>query len=72
VIEGEVDDWSRLVSLRPPCLADITRDGGVDGSDVNAFFAAWEIGEASSDLNGDGAVDGQDVHEFFSHWEAGC
>jgi hypothetical protein len=72
VIEGEVDDWSRLVSLRPPCPADVTRDGGVDGSDISAFFAAWEIGEASSDLNGDGAVDGQDVHEFFSHWEAGC
>ncbi len=72
VIEGEVDDWSRLVSLRPPCPADITRDGGVDGSDVNAFFAAWETGEPSSDLNGDGAADGQDVQEFFSHWEAGC
>jgi hypothetical protein len=71
-IQGEVDDESRLVSVRPPCPADLTNDGGVDGSDVSEFFARWEAADIGADLTGDGAVDGQDVHEFFSHWEAGC
>jgi subtilisin family serine protease len=54
------------------CIGDFNQDGGVDGSDVNAFFAAWEAGDASADVNQDGGVDGGDVNEFFAHWEAGC
>jgi hypothetical protein len=26
------------------CDADVNADGGVDGADVDSFFAAWEAG----------------------------
>jgi hypothetical protein len=55
----------------PPCAADFNRDGGVDGSDVSAFFSAWEAGEGGADVNADGGVDGSDVDAFFALWEAG-
>jgi hypothetical protein len=54
------------------CIADFNQDGGVDGSDVEAFFASWEAGDSSADLNFDGGVDGGDVDTFFARWEAGC
>jgi hypothetical protein len=53
-----------------PCVADWNEDGGVDGSDVQAFFADWETGNA--DVNEDGGTDGADVEAFFDLWEAGC
>jgi hypothetical protein len=53
------------------CVADFNLDGGVDGADVNAFFTAWELGEASADVNLDGGVDGADVGAFFAVWENG-
>jgi len=52
-----------------PCPADYNEDGGVDGSDVAAFFIAWEGGEA--DTNCDGGTDGRDVETYFIAWEAG-
>ncbi len=55
----------------PPCPADFNNDGGVDGADVEAFFAAWEAGDESADVNADGGVDGGDVETFFAAWEAG-
>jgi hypothetical protein len=55
-----------------PCPADYNGDGGIDGSDVGAFFHDWEAGAASADLNADGGIDGSDVGAFFEHWEAGC
>jgi hypothetical protein len=60
------------VELAPaPCPADYNQDGGVDGQDVDAFFADWETGEMVADVNQDGGVDGQDVQFFFEVWEAG-
>ncbi len=53
------------------CPADFNQDGGIDGSDVDAYFAAWEIGDASADVNLDGGVDGSDIGTFFAAWEAG-
>lgn len=53
------------------CPADFNQDGGVDGSDVEAFLIAWEIGETDGDVNCDGGVDGSDVETFFYYWEAG-
>ncbi len=53
------------------CFADFNRDGGIDGADVDAFFAAWEAGEFAADVNRDGGVDGVDVETFFAAWEAG-
>lgn len=54
-----------------PCAADFNNDGGVDGADVDAFFAAWESGELCGDVNADGGVDGTDVNAFFHAWESG-
>jgi hypothetical protein len=53
------------------CAADFNEDGGVDGADVNAFFASWEAGNCDADVNQDGGVDGEDVGAFFVEWEAG-
>jgi hypothetical protein len=54
------------------CPADFNIDGGVDGSDVWAFFLSWEAGHPASDLNGDQGIDQSDVAYFFLHWEMGC
>ena len=51
--------------------ADFNFDGGVDGSDVEAFFIAWQEGAVEADFNIDGGVDGQDVEAFFIAWENG-
>lgn len=51
--------------------ADFNRDGGVDGSDVEAFFTAWESGEEIADFNMDGGVEGSDIEAFFVAWENG-
>ncbi len=53
------------------CPADFNGDGGVDGSDVEAFFRAWENGYPTADVNLDGGIDGSDVEAFFLAWEAG-
>lgn len=54
------------------CPADINQDGGVDGSDIEAFFAFWEAGATEGDFNLDGGIDGSDVEAFFIAWESGC
>jgi hypothetical protein len=59
------------ITVVEPCIADFNQDGGVDGSDVEAFFAAWETGDASADANADGGIDGADVETFFIAWEQG-
>jgi probable HAF family extracellular repeat protein len=54
------------------CPGDFNSDGGIDGTDVDAFYASWEAGESPADVNVDGGVDGADVSVFFERWEAGC
>ena len=54
------------------CIADFNCDGGVDGTDVEAFFLTWESGASNGDVNADGGVDGADIEFFFTRWEAGC
>jgi hypothetical protein len=61
----------RAVRQGPVCVADFNRDGGVDGSDVAAFFFAWERGVDGADVNEDGGTDGADIEAFFGVWEAG-
>jgi len=53
------------------CPADFNEDGGIDGADVDAFFAEWEMGGHHADVNADGGIDGSDVGEFFMIWENG-
>jgi len=53
------------------CVADYNQDGGIDGGDVQAFFADWENAAGCSDANQDGGIDGADVDTFFIAWEGG-
>ncbi len=53
------------------CPADFNQDGGIDGGDIDAFFAAWEAGDGAADVNQDGGVDFGDVDTFFTAWENG-
>jgi hypothetical protein len=53
------------------CPADFNADGGIDGSDIEAFYIAFASGEAIADVNYDGGVDGQDVERFFRVWQDG-
>lgn len=55
----------------PGCPADFNEDGGVDGSDVEAFFSIWSEGGSCGDTNNDGGTDGADVEWFFVVWSAG-
>jgi len=65
----DTDDLTVTVAAR--CPADYNQDGGIDGSDVDAFFNDWEGGFAEADVNCDGGVDGADVDTFFQAWENG-
>ncbi len=68
-INDEVSAYFGLYGT--PCFADFNQDGGVDGADVEAFFTAWEAGDAVADVNADGGVDGSDSSDFFDAWETG-
>jgi len=46
-------------------------DGGVDGSDIEAFFIMFDAGDPSADVHNDGGVDRSDVQVFFEVWERG-
>ncbi|MBS0196654.1 MAG: immunoglobulin domain-containing protein [Planctomycetes bacterium] len=62
-----------VLTLDFQCLADFNEDGGVDGSDVGAFFTVWELGDTQADMNLDGGVDGADVEVFYTLWaNGGC
>jgi subtilisin-like proprotein convertase family protein len=55
----------------PACPADFDQDGGVTGADVEAFFLAFEAGDACGDTDLDGGVTGADVEAFFLAFENG-
>lgn len=63
---------SNVANLNVQSLADFNNDGGIDGLDIEDFFAAWESGSSESDVNLDGGIDGTDVELFFVRWESGC
>ncbi|MBL9002585.1 MAG: hypothetical protein JNK25_15760, partial [Phycisphaerae bacterium] len=69
--DGGAANISGIAVLGITCPADFNRDGGVDGSDVEAFFDPWANGLPIADVNEDGGVDGADVELFFQSWEAG-
>ncbi len=54
------------------CLADFDANGGIDGADLAAFFAAYESGSWLADVDFNGGVDGADLAGFFAAYEAGC
>jgi len=63
--------FAQAGSSCPTCAADFNQDGGVDGGDIEAFFGAWQAGDACGDTNLDGGVDGGDIESFFQVWQAG-
>jgi len=54
-----------------PCAADFNQDGGIDGSDIAAFFEAFESGATCGDVNQDGGIDGSDIEAFINVFEQG-
>jgi len=68
-VNGLISRLSFSVATYPG--ADFNEDGGVDGSDVEAFFLAWQSSESAADFNIDGGVDGADVEAFFIAWTLG-
>ncbi len=60
----------------PTCLADVTLDGTVDGSDFIAFINSFGVGDATidptADVIADGTIDGTDFIEFINAFAAGC
>ncbi|MBL9001043.1 MAG: hypothetical protein JNK25_07900, partial [Phycisphaerae bacterium] len=68
---GQDANSAAIVLLSPPCPADFNHDGGIDGSDVGAFYQEWAIGATAADVNRDGGIDGSDVQMFFEYWESG-
>jgi RHS repeat-associated protein len=55
----------------PPVCADIDNDGSVNGTDVEAFFVAFEAGNPEGDIDLDGSVTGADAEAFYPAFEAG-
>lgn len=53
------------------CWGDFNMDGGINGDDIAAYFAAWQSGELWADVNHDGGVDGDDIAAWFHLWENG-
>ena len=54
----------------PPCPADLTDDGQVNGSDITALLAAWGTSNPAADLNSDGNVNGSDLTALLAGWGA--
>jgi MYXO-CTERM domain-containing protein len=71
---------SAITLSRLATAGDITRDGYVDGSDLNIMLSNWNSGTAGAltyarhdfgDASHDGFVDGSDLNILLSHWNEG-
>jgi len=51
----------------PPCTADLTDDGIVNGADLGLMLGQWS-GAGSADLNSDGVVNGADLGILLGAW----
>ena len=72
LVRFSLSTTANATALPPaPCFADFNLDGGVDGSDLQAFFETWSSGVNEADVNLDGGVDGADVETFILQWQAG-
>jgi hypothetical protein len=50
-------------------LADLNRDGWVDGADMGLLYSDWGLDVVRSDLNRDGIVDGHDLGVLLVQWD---
>ena len=71
-IDATREAWNFFASLDQPesDVADVNRDGVVDGSDLSYVLAYWGSDDPSADINGDGIVDGGDVTILLGAWSA--
>ena len=67
-----VDTDDATAYLAAHCSGDVNCDGGTDGDDVIAYFAAWDTSQLLADANGDSLIDGDDVILFFAAWDGDC
>ena len=69
-IDGTVDDPDAIVIVEgtPPCPADLTGDGEVNGGDLGLMIAFW--GTPGGDLTGDKTTDGADLGLLIASWGA--
>jgi outer membrane protein assembly factor BamB len=72
LIVASTGDVLRAYRSTPRCRSDFNDDGGVDGDDIIAYFAAWDAAQLSADMDGNQGVDGDDVIIFFALWDSGC
>ena len=73
---NQPDSTTGIWMFRPPCRADIDRDGTVGPSDLAALLGSWSTaGSAgtagSADLSGNGVVDAPDLSLLLAAW-GGC
>ncbi len=71
-VSGSCGSEDSLPASLTICIGEFNCDGGVDGTDIEAFFVAWQAGDPDADVNADGGVDGGDIEAFFIRWERGC
>lgn len=82
VTDNGLDEYRRVVRISYDQLgypnldseyrgADFDENGGIDGGDLAAFFAAFEVGEETADLDRSGGVEGGDLSVFFEWFEVG-
>jgi glucose/arabinose dehydrogenase len=53
---------------RANCLADLNRDGLVNGADLSNLLGMWGSADPVADIDGSGQVDGQDLAILLSDW----
>ncbi|MSR17765.1 MAG: hypothetical protein EXS00_01120 [Phycisphaerales bacterium] len=61
--------YEKQVPPPPPCIADLSSDGAVNGLDLALLLGQWgSVG--SGDINGDGSIDGGDLGMMLAAWGA--
>lgn len=62
----EIDAVARVKA--PPAVADINRDGAVDGLDLGYILATFGSADSAGDLDGSGVVDANDLTVVLAGW----
>lgn len=72
ILEHEDMGMMRELHHEAACLADVTGDGTVDGSDLTLLLGLWGAGAGTpADVNQDGVVSGSDLGIVLNAW-GGC
>jgi len=66
---GTAVSTAATVTVR--CIGDFNQDGGIDGNDIDSYFASWEAAVPDADVDFDGIVDSADAGSFLDRWSNG-